>query len=45
MTTSNVLGNMLRSFALGHVDIARVDEVVLGAVDLIFGEPPVPADT
>jgi AcrR family transcriptional regulator len=44
MTTSSVLGNMLRYFALGHVDIARVDEVVLGAVDLIFGEPPLPVD-
>jgi AcrR family transcriptional regulator len=44
MATSSVLGNMLRSFALGQIGIERVDEVVLGTVDLIFGEPPVPVD-
>jgi AcrR family transcriptional regulator len=45
MATSSVLGNMLRMFALGLTDIRRVDEVVLGSVDLIFGGPPVPADS
>jgi TetR/AcrR family transcriptional regulator, cholesterol catabolism regulator len=44
MTTSSVLGNMLRSFALGQVGIERVDEIVLGTVDLIFSDPPVPID-
>ena len=45
MTTSSVLGNTLRAYALGWFDIERVDRAVTDTVDLIFGEPPAAVDT
>ncbi len=44
MTTSSVLGNTLRAYALGWFDIERVDRAVTDTVDLIFGAPPAPVD-
>ena len=40
LVVTNVLGNQLNQYALGHVTLHEVEHIALGAVDLIFSSPP-----